>query len=105
MNNKFTHLLVILFGYIACIYSMLLTWNYLLDASLIFKVLICHIEATIFIYLLSVLFKNSSWYDAFWSVIPVVLTILCWSDGIFIHRDVGSAEGSLGCLTRDVFRP
>lgn len=80
MNNKFTHLLIILFGYIVCIYSMLLTWNYLLDASLIFKVLICHIEATIFIYLLSVLFKNSSWYDAFWSVIPVVLTILCWSD-------------------------
>ena len=25
--------------------------------------------------------------------------------GIFIHRDVGSAKGSLGCLTRDVFRP
>ena len=77
MNNKFAHLLVILIGYIACIYSMLLTWNYFLGSSLILKVLICHVEATIFIYLLSVIFNNSSWYDAFWSVIPVVLAMMC----------------------------
>jgi len=30
--------------------------------------------------LFSALTKNSSWYDAFWSVIPVVLVILCWMD-------------------------
>jgi steroid 5-alpha reductase family enzyme len=59
---------------------MLLTWNYFLGSSLILKVLICHVEATIFIYLLSVIFNNSSWYDAFWSVIPVVLAMMCWSD-------------------------
>ena len=80
MNNKFTHLLVIVMGYVACIYSMLFTWNYFSELSLILKVLICHIEATIFIYLLSVIFNNSSWYDAFWSVIPVALTIMCWAD-------------------------
>ena len=80
MRTKLLHLSVILVGYLACIYSMLFTWSLFPEASLIFKVLVCHIEATIFIYFLSVIFKNSSWYDAFWSVIPVVLTIMCWSD-------------------------
>jgi len=80
MKTKLLHLSVILVGYIACIYSMLFTWNLFPESSLIFKVFVCHIEATIFIYFLSVIFKNSSWYDAFWSVIPVVLTIMCWAD-------------------------
>ena len=80
MITKLLHLSVILVGYLACIYSMLFTWSLFPESSLIFKVLVCHIEATIFIYFLSVIFKNSSWYDAFWSVIPVVLTIMCWSD-------------------------
>ena len=80
MKTKLLHLSVILVGYIACIYSMLFTWNLFPESSLIFKVFVCHIEATIFIYFLSVIFKNSSWYDAFWSVIPVVLTVMCWSD-------------------------
>jgi steroid 5-alpha reductase family enzyme len=80
MNNKLAHLAVIFIGYIACIYSMNLTWNLFPESSLILKVLICHVEATIFIYLLSTCFNNSSWYDAFWSVIPVVLTVLCWTD-------------------------
>ena len=80
MKIKLLHLSVILFGYIACIYSMLLTWNLFSESSLIFKVLVCHIDATIFIYFLRVIFKNSRWYDAFWSVIPVLLPILCWAD-------------------------
>jgi len=80
MKTKLQHLSVILIGYIGCIYSMLLTWDLISNFSLVYKVLICHIEATIFIYILSVIFKNSSWYDAFWSVIPVVLTLMCWSD-------------------------
>ena len=80
MITKLLHLSVILVGYLACIYSMLFTWSLFPESSLVFKVLICHIEATFFIYFLSVIFKNSSWYDAFWSVIPVVLTIMCWSD-------------------------
>ena len=97
MNNKFTHLFVIFIGYIACIYSMLLTWDYFSELSLVFKVLICHIEATIFIYLLSVIFNNSSWYDAFWSVIPVVLTIMCWSD-ISAAGDIQRAFLMHACL-------
>ena len=97
MNNKFTHLFIIFIGYIACIYSMLLTWDYFSELSLVFKVLICHIEATIFIYLLSVVFNNSSWYDAFWSVIPVALTIMCWSD-ISAAGDIQRAFLMHACL-------
>ncbi|MDC0062075.1 DUF1295 domain-containing protein [Pseudomonadota bacterium] len=97
MNNKFTHLFIIFIGYIACIYSMLLTWDYFSELPLVFKVLICHIEATIFIYLLSVIFNNSSWYDAFWSVIPVVLTIMCWFD-ISAAGDIQRAFLMHACL-------
>ena len=84
MKNKLFDLAIIFVGYIACIYSMVLTWNLLIDSNIFFKLLACHVEATIFIYILSVAFKNSSWYDAFWSVVPVVLTILCWID---IHAE------------------
>jgi steroid 5-alpha reductase family enzyme len=84
MKKKLFDLSIILIGYIACIYSMVLTWNLLLDFNIFLRLLACHVEATIFIYLLSVAFNNSSWYDAFWSVIPVVLTILCWMD---IHAE------------------
>ena len=97
MKTKLTHLSIILAGYIACIYSMQFTWSLLSDFSLVSKVFICHVEATIFIYILSVLFNNSSWYDAFWSVIPVALTIMCWSD-ISAAGDVQRAFLMHACL-------
>ena len=80
MNKKILHLLIVLIGYVGCICSMYLTWNLFENFNIFLRLLICHVEGTIFIYVLSVLFKNSSWYDAFWSVIPVVLGIFCWSD-------------------------
>lgn len=97
MKTKLIHLSIIFLGYIACIYSMQFTWSLLSDFSLVFKVFICHVEATIFIYILSVLFNNSSWYDAFWSVIPVVLTIMCWSD-VSASGDVQRAYLMHACL-------
>ena len=80
MKNKLFDLAIIFIGYVVCIYSMVITWNLLIETNIFVRLLACHVEATIFIYILSVAFKNSSWYDAFWSVIPVVLTILCWMD-------------------------
>ena len=80
MKKKLFDLSIIVIGYIACIYSMALTWNLLLDFNIFLRLLACHVEATIFIYLLSVAFNNSSWYDAFCFFIPVVLSILCWID-------------------------
>ena len=80
MNKKILHLLIVFIGYIGCICSMYLTWNLFENSNIFLRLLICHVEGTIFIYVLSVLFKNSSWYDAFWSVIPVVLGIFCWID-------------------------
>jgi len=77
---KIFPVLVIILGYSLCIYSMFLTWNILLDLNIFLRLLICHVEATLMIYLLSVIFQNSSWYDAFWSVMPVVLAYLAWTD-------------------------
>jgi steroid 5-alpha reductase family enzyme len=92
MKKKLFDLSIIVIGYIACIYSMVLTWNLFLDFNIFLRLLACHVEATIFIYLLSVAFNNSSWYDAFWSVIPVVLTILCWMD---IHAEGNGLRATL----------
>ena len=92
MKKKLFDLCIIVIGYIACIYSMALTWNLLLDFNIFLRLLTCHVEATIFIYLLSIAFNNSSWYDAFWSVIPVVLTILCWMD---IHAEGNGLRATL----------
>ena len=39
-------------------------------------ILIAHIIATIIIYLFSVILKNSSLYDPFWSVAPVPIVII-----------------------------
>ena len=39
------------------------------------KITICHIYATIFIYIGSVILKNSSLYDPFWSVAPIPIAL------------------------------
>jgi len=71
---------IIILGYSLCIYSMFLSWDIFSDQNIFIRLLLVHVEATVLIYLFSVMFKNSSWYDAFWSVIPVVLAYLAWAD-------------------------
>jgi hypothetical protein len=39
------------------------------------KIIIWHIYATIFIYIGSVILKNSSLYDPFWSVAPIPIAL------------------------------
>tara|TARA_X000001036_G_scaffold150815_1_gene143321 strand:- start:441 stop:1310 length:870 start_codon:yes stop_codon:yes gene_type:complete len=45
-------------------------------------VLVAHIIATVIVYIASSLFKNSSFYDPFWSIapIPIVIYISFWPD-------------------------
>ena len=99
MNKKILHLLIVLIGYVGCICSMYLTWNLFENFNIFLRLLICHVEGTIFIYVLSVLFKNSSWYDAFWSVIPVVLGIFCnvhcvyTPEGVFLAKKTYKKRG------------
>jgi steroid 5-alpha reductase family enzyme len=43
--------------------------------ALILKILLLDIIATVFIFIMSCIFKNSSIYDPYWSVAPIVMTI------------------------------
>ena len=57
----------ILFGYFSLIYFDL--------GNLWLDVLLAHIVATIVIFIFSIIYKNSSLYDPFWSVIPLPIFI------------------------------
>ena len=57
----------ILFGYFSLIYFDL--------GNLWLDVLLAHIVATLVIFIFSIIYKNSSLYDPFWSVIPLPIFI------------------------------
>ena len=78
--NKIRDLIVILIGYCICFYLMMMSWNLMFEINIWLRLFFVDVIATIFIYLCSVLFRNSSWYDAYWSVIPPFLLILVWTD-------------------------
>ena len=70
-------LLVYVFALAICI---LICSNIVLNQWV--TVLIAHIIATVIVYIASSLFKNSSFYDPFWSIapIPIVIYISFWPD-------------------------
>ena len=78
--NKIRDLIVILIGYCICFFLMTMSWNLMFEINIWLRLFFVDVIATIFIYLCSVLFRNSSWYDAYWSVIPPFLLILVWTD-------------------------
>ena len=57
----------ILFGYLSLAYIDL--------GHLWLDILLAHIVATVVIFIFSVIYKNSSLYDPFWSVIPLPIFI------------------------------
>ena len=77
---KFRDLMVVLVGYIICFYLMDLSWSLFQETNIWLRLLIVDFVGTIFIYICSNIFRNSSWYDAYWSVIPPFLILLVWMD-------------------------
>jgi steroid 5-alpha reductase family enzyme len=76
MNQKLSSLLQILFIYIIVILLGVFTFLSLKFESMILKVFIANTCATLLIYFIGLVIKNSSLYDPYWSVIPPVITIL-----------------------------
>jgi len=73
--SKNTSLFIVFISYI---FAVLSGWYYLQfhgTGKILFDILIADIIATIIIYLASVIFKNSSIYDPYWSVIPPFILI------------------------------
>ena len=74
IKNKKISQLVCLTIYIISFYvSFLLTPEFISNVWL--KITIWHLYATVFIYIGSVILKNSSLYDPFWSVAPLAIVI------------------------------
>tara|TARA_B100001094_G_scaffold333204_1_gene409466 strand:- start:7321 stop:8205 length:885 start_codon:yes stop_codon:yes gene_type:complete len=94
MKKKLTKnksLLVVLLCYIIAIASSIIFIYYYKGDNLIFALLYADIIATIIIYLASYIFKNSSIYDPYWSVIPPLL-LLFW---IFKINDLNKINAFL----------
>jgi steroid 5-alpha reductase family enzyme len=53
----------------------------------IYSVLIIDIIATVFIFLVGIVFRNASLYDAYWSVAPVPIALYWWSLSGFDMED------------------
>jgi len=76
MKSKVLSLLVILLIYVIAVFIGIATFNTLDWESLIYKLLVANVVATLFIFGVGLLLKNASLYDPYWSVAPPILLIL-----------------------------
>lgn len=73
--SKSASLTIILFIYVLAIFISYLVLQAAPYENTMIKVLVADVAATIIVFLFSVLLKNSSVYDAYWSVIPPFIAI------------------------------
>ena len=72
MNKAF---LLCIFSYVLALVVAVISSSFFVDGHLWKAITIGHIVATLVIYLASVLAKNSSFYDPFWSIAPLPIII------------------------------
>lgn len=78
MENRRRDLLIVTIVYIIAIIIGAFLYFLLDNLSPILRLLIADLGAMIFIYLLSLLLKNASLYDAYWSVIPIAFLVIAF---------------------------
>ena len=74
-NNKGLSLLLILLMYIVAFFVGYIVYNNL-PFEFYFSFLIADVVSTIIIYTFSLIFRNASCYDAYWSVLPLCAVIM-----------------------------
>ncbi len=72
MNKAF---LLCIFSYVLALVVAVISSSFFMDGHLWKAITIGHIVATLIIYLASVLAKNSSFYDPFWSIAPLPIVM------------------------------
>lgn len=77
-------LFTIAIGYLAVIFMMSYLFGFFLGYPIFINLLFVDTIGTICIFGLSLFWRNSSWYDAYWSVIPPVLLLLPYFHGFEI---------------------
>lgn len=75
MKNKVTSILIIAVIYVLATIVGVITFNNL-DFDWMINLLIADVVATIVIFIFSLVFKNASVYDPYWSVQPIVILAL-----------------------------
>lgn len=89
MTIKTKGLLTVLFAYILAISLGVFSITYLQDYGYMMQIFIADVVATMVIYGFSVLYKNSSFYDPYWSVIPpFILLFWIWQQEFIITGTV-----------------
>ncbi len=86
MSKKYQSMLVLLVLYIVAIFVGIITFLNLEGLSLIWRLLISDVAATLVIWIFSLIIKNASAYDPYWSVIPPIILIL-----VFFHLGLSSS--------------
>lgn len=76
-NSKIFGIFIIVLAYLVSfvVGGLLHYYLNLKEDQFLLKLLIMDVAMTIVVYLFSIVFKNSSIYDPYWSVIPIVLSI------------------------------
>jgi steroid 5-alpha reductase family enzyme len=74
-NSKTQSMLWIIIAYIACIAAAGTYLQHFAQGNLLLDSFIADVVATVVIFIFSRLFKNSSFYDAYWSVIPPLFLV------------------------------
>ena len=72
MNKAFS---LCIFSYVIALVAAVISSSFFMDGHLWIAITIGHVVATLIIYLASVLAKNSSFYDPFWSIAPLPIVM------------------------------
>lgn len=77
--SKVTSIFVNLLIYVVAICAVIMSWQYIPDMHILWKILIADIIGTVVVFIFSMVFNNSSMYDPYWSVQPFVIAVfLAW---------------------------
>jgi len=86
MSKKYQSMIVLCFLYLLSIIVGIFVFLNLQSLSLILRLLVADVSATLVIWVFSLMIKNASAYDPYWSVIPPVILIL-----LFFHLELASS--------------
>ena len=73
--NKTVSIVVNLFVYVIAILVVMLTWRWIPEMDLLWKILVADVIGTVVVFIFSMIFNNSSMYDPYWSVQPFVIAV------------------------------
>jgi len=65
----------VLIAYVCALISAIISFQLFKDQPVLIQLLISDVVATVVIFIFSVVFKNSSFYDPYWSLAPIALAL------------------------------